>query len=249
MASVEEPPAGIEVTPAPVAGTARERTLLAWNRSGLSALICIAVLLRHLWPLNGTGSVVALIVIAVAAFVWATRSSCVHSGRRRQGRERDLDPERIPADDLRDRATGRGRLRAGGGGARVNTWLSGRRRAAGWRAGSARAAGSGRRAGGLGGRARAGRRARADYGAGRLGGAGSGRPARGRRVRRWWGGFGRLGDGGWGGGGTARAVPAACHSPSGPTTYSVLPTTTPCSQSPLVTAMRGRNRPFSVLSI
>ena len=58
------------MTPAPVAGTARERTLLAWNRSGLSALICIAVLLRHLWPLNGTGSVVALIVIAVAAFVW-----------------------------------------------------------------------------------------------------------------------------------------------------------------------------------
>ncbi len=71
MASVEGPPPDIGVTQAPVSGTARERTLLAWNRSGLSVLVCIAVLVRHLWPLEGTGGVVALIVIAVAAFVWA----------------------------------------------------------------------------------------------------------------------------------------------------------------------------------
>lgn len=63
MASVHEPPAG--------AGAARERTLLAWNRSGLAVLVCIAVLLRHLWPLEGANQIAALIVIAVASIVWA----------------------------------------------------------------------------------------------------------------------------------------------------------------------------------
>jgi uncharacterized membrane protein YidH (DUF202 family) len=63
MASVHEPPVS--------AGSARERTLLSWNRSGLAVLVCIAVLLRHLWPLEGAGQVVALIVIAVAGLVWA----------------------------------------------------------------------------------------------------------------------------------------------------------------------------------
>jgi uncharacterized membrane protein YidH (DUF202 family) len=65
MAVAPGPPAGSGAS-----GTARERTLLAWNRSGLSVLICIVVLLRHLWPLRGTGQVVALVVIAGAAIVW-----------------------------------------------------------------------------------------------------------------------------------------------------------------------------------
>ena len=52
-------------------GLARERTVLAWNRSGLAAVVCIAVLLRHLWPLEGVGGYVALAVIAAAAIVWA----------------------------------------------------------------------------------------------------------------------------------------------------------------------------------
>jgi len=52
-------------------GLARERTVLAWNRSGLAAVVCIAVLLRHIWPLQGTGEYVALAVIAAAAIVWA----------------------------------------------------------------------------------------------------------------------------------------------------------------------------------
>jgi uncharacterized membrane protein YidH (DUF202 family) len=63
MASVHEPPAG--------AGAARERTLLSWNRSGLAVLVCIAVLLRHLWPLEGTGQVVAMVLVGAAAIVWA----------------------------------------------------------------------------------------------------------------------------------------------------------------------------------
>ena len=66
MARVSGPPPAGDAD----SGTAHDRTLLSWNRSGLSVLICIAVLLRHLWPLKGTGQVVALIVIAVAAIVW-----------------------------------------------------------------------------------------------------------------------------------------------------------------------------------
>jgi len=56
--------------PPPQAGLARERTELAWNRSGLAALVCIAVLLRRLWPLHGAGEVVALAGIASGAAVW-----------------------------------------------------------------------------------------------------------------------------------------------------------------------------------
>ena len=52
-------------------GLARERTVLAWNRSGLAVVVCISVLLRHLWPLQGTGQDVALGLIAAAAIVWA----------------------------------------------------------------------------------------------------------------------------------------------------------------------------------
>jgi len=52
-------------------GLARERTALAWNRSGLAVVVCIAAVLRHLWPLRGTGASVALASVAVAAMVWA----------------------------------------------------------------------------------------------------------------------------------------------------------------------------------
>jgi hypothetical protein len=55
----------------PSGGLWRERTALSWNRSGLAALVCIAVLLRHIWPLHGTGQDVALGLIAAAAMVWA----------------------------------------------------------------------------------------------------------------------------------------------------------------------------------
>jgi hypothetical protein len=50
---------------------ARERTALAWNRSGLAAIVCIAVLLRHIWPLHSTAQDVALGLIAAAGIIWA----------------------------------------------------------------------------------------------------------------------------------------------------------------------------------
>jgi Domain of unknown function (DUF202) len=52
-------------------GLARERTALAWNRSGLAAVVCIAVLLRHIWPLHSTAQDVALGLIAAAGIIWA----------------------------------------------------------------------------------------------------------------------------------------------------------------------------------
>jgi uncharacterized membrane protein YidH (DUF202 family) len=52
-------------------GLARERTELAWNRSGLAALVAVTVLLRRLWPLHGSKSVITFILIAVGAATYA----------------------------------------------------------------------------------------------------------------------------------------------------------------------------------
>ncbi len=52
-------------------GLAGERTDLAWTRSGLAVAVCIAVLLRHLWPLHGDRQVVALVCISAGALAWA----------------------------------------------------------------------------------------------------------------------------------------------------------------------------------
>jgi hypothetical protein len=55
----------------PDGGLAREQTVLAWNRSGLAAVVCIAVLLRRVWPLHGGAQDLAVALIATAAIVWA----------------------------------------------------------------------------------------------------------------------------------------------------------------------------------
>jgi uncharacterized membrane protein YidH (DUF202 family) len=57
--------------PPPGRGSARERTALAWNRSGLALLVAVAIMLRRLWPLQGDASVVVLVVMAAGALVWA----------------------------------------------------------------------------------------------------------------------------------------------------------------------------------
>jgi uncharacterized membrane protein YidH (DUF202 family) len=58
------------VTDGDGAGLARERTELAWSRSGLSVVVTVAVTLRRLWPLAGDKAVVALVLIAIGAAVW-----------------------------------------------------------------------------------------------------------------------------------------------------------------------------------
>jgi len=52
-------------------GMAAERTDLAWNRSGLALVVCVAVLCRRLWPLRGADQVIALTAIALGAAAWA----------------------------------------------------------------------------------------------------------------------------------------------------------------------------------
>ncbi len=51
-------------------GLAAERTALAWNRSGLAVVVCVAVVVRHLWPLHGVDEDLALGLVAGAAVVW-----------------------------------------------------------------------------------------------------------------------------------------------------------------------------------
>jgi hypothetical protein len=64
-------PAGSADRAAPaVRGTARERTALAWNRSSLALIVCVAALVRHLWPIEGDGELIALGAIAGAGALW-----------------------------------------------------------------------------------------------------------------------------------------------------------------------------------
>jgi len=55
----------------PDEGLARERTALAWNRSGLAVVVCLAVMARHFWPIEGNGRDVAVGLIAAAAVAWS----------------------------------------------------------------------------------------------------------------------------------------------------------------------------------
>jgi uncharacterized membrane protein YidH (DUF202 family) len=67
------------------AGLAAERTVLAWNRSGLAVVVCVAVLLRHIWPLQGTDHEVALGLIGVALIVWSVIFAVLMLSRRKSG--------------------------------------------------------------------------------------------------------------------------------------------------------------------
>ncbi len=50
---------------------ARERTGLAWNRSGLAVAAAVTIVLRRLWPLHSGREVITLALIAAGAVVWA----------------------------------------------------------------------------------------------------------------------------------------------------------------------------------
>jgi hypothetical protein len=52
-------------------GFARERTALAWNRSGIAVIVCVAVLLRRLWPFRSGYQLLVLGLVAVGAIAWA----------------------------------------------------------------------------------------------------------------------------------------------------------------------------------
>ncbi len=62
-------------------GLARERTELAWNRSGLAVAVTVAIILRRLWPLSGHKEVVAGLLIASGAIIWVVGVRLGHRGR------------------------------------------------------------------------------------------------------------------------------------------------------------------------
>jgi drug/metabolite transporter (DMT)-like permease len=69
----------------PLAG---ERTDLAWTRSGIAVAVCIAVLLRRVWPINRADHLLAIGLIALGALAWAGAlvlarriSRTTHAGR------------------------------------------------------------------------------------------------------------------------------------------------------------------------
>ena len=51
--------------------SANERTALSWNRSVLAAIACIAVLVRHVWQLDGVAQELALGLTGVATITWS----------------------------------------------------------------------------------------------------------------------------------------------------------------------------------
>lgn len=73
-------------------GIARERTELAWNRSGLAAAAAIVVMLRHLWPLHGAASAVALGLVAAGALAWSCGMAMAWRGARDVAAAGPTDP-------------------------------------------------------------------------------------------------------------------------------------------------------------
>jgi len=61
MAAVQEPDE-------PLAG---ERTDLAWTRSGIALVVCIAVLVRRVWPIDRADHLLALALVALGGLAWA----------------------------------------------------------------------------------------------------------------------------------------------------------------------------------
>ena len=69
----------------PLAG---ERTDLAWTRSAIAFTVCIAVLIRRVWPLDRADHLLALGLVAVGVIAWAVAllfarriSKTTHHGR------------------------------------------------------------------------------------------------------------------------------------------------------------------------
>jgi uncharacterized membrane protein YidH (DUF202 family) len=74
-------------------GLAHERTALAWNRSGLAFVVCMAVLVRRLWPLHGAAQDVALALIAASGMAWAAALAVFSTSA--PGRVADLRPRPV----------------------------------------------------------------------------------------------------------------------------------------------------------
>jgi uncharacterized membrane protein YidH (DUF202 family) len=71
----------------PLAG---ERTDLAWTRSGIAFAVCIAVLLRRVWPINRADHLLALALVAVGTLAWAVGLVLARRMARTTHRGRDV---------------------------------------------------------------------------------------------------------------------------------------------------------------
>jgi uncharacterized membrane protein YidH (DUF202 family) len=75
---------------------AAERTDLAWTRSGIAFLVCVAVLLRRVWPINRGDHLLALALVAIGAIAWASGLVLAHRIAQTTHRGRDvMDPHTL----------------------------------------------------------------------------------------------------------------------------------------------------------
>jgi len=72
-------------------GLARERTELAWNRSGLAVAVAIAIILRRLWPISSNGAILVLVLIGLGAATWVVAMRVGRSARVRSPGSGTLD--------------------------------------------------------------------------------------------------------------------------------------------------------------
>ncbi len=73
-------------------GLARERTHLAWNRSGLAVAVTVVIVLRRLSPLHGDRELLALALIAVGATAWVMGMWIGHHRGMGAGTRPELNP-------------------------------------------------------------------------------------------------------------------------------------------------------------
>ncbi|MGH9025529.1 MAG: DUF202 domain-containing protein [Acidimicrobiia bacterium] len=80
-----------------------ERTELAWSRSGLSLLVCFALLARHIWEgEEGAAAVATVALLAIGALGWA--GGILHARTVRLNPHRQVGP--ASATKLRNAALG-----------------------------------------------------------------------------------------------------------------------------------------------
>jgi uncharacterized membrane protein YidH (DUF202 family) len=71
----------------PLAG---ERTDLAWTRTGIAVALCIAVLLRRVWPIERADHLLAIALVAVGGIAWAAALFLARRIARTTHRGRDV---------------------------------------------------------------------------------------------------------------------------------------------------------------
>ena len=89
-----------------------ERTTLAWSRTGIGLLVCVAALGRRVWPLDRADHKIALFTVAVGGLIAAfAMIRAPTRGRRADARAGDGRGTDATTDQHRDVRARRGRVR------------------------------------------------------------------------------------------------------------------------------------------